>query len=487
MGRGGSTGLQGADLASAVSRLPDDTRATLLHYGKTVLHITCSYAVHLSVVVLALYLRFDAVVLQCATLLLGYFICSLLRPTLKPTYLLDFYCLRPPDRMEMSRAEMIAGARRPDHGCSTLLVEFSEKVLEIAGIGDRTYVPESVIRAAKEGNLQQTMAHARDETETALIVCIDKVLKRTGLTPSEVDGLIVNCSAFNPTPSLSAKMVNHFKFKQSIRAFNLSGMGCAASVIAMDMARDMLAVHPNMRILVAGTENITWNIYRGNQRSMLITNCIFRLGAVAYMLSNHAADRRHAKYRLQHVVRTHLGASDEAYNAVIQREDDDGIIGVKIGKELMKVAGQALTANIMQLAPLVLPVSEQLIFAGNFVARKVLGINMKPYTPDFKTAFDHFCIHPGGKAVISEVGSKLQLNEEQCMPMLVPFERYGNTSSSSTWYAWSYVETFQGVKRGDRLWQLSFGSGFKCASAVWISLRKNNEKHDAWTDTPSWE
>lgn len=58
-------------------------------------------------------------------------------------------------------------------------------------------------------------------------------------------------------------------------------------------------------------------------------------------------------------------------SAVIQREDDDGIIGVKIGKELMKVAGQALTANIMQLAPLVLPVSEQLIFAGNFVARKV--------------------------------------------------------------------------------------------------------------------
>lgn len=35
----------------------DDTRATLLHYGKTVLHITCSYAVHISVVVLALYLR----------------------------------------------------------------------------------------------------------------------------------------------------------------------------------------------------------------------------------------------------------------------------------------------------------------------------------------------------------------------------------------------------------------------------------------------
>ena len=70
---------------------------------------------------------------------------------------------------------------------------------------------------------------------------------------------------------------------------------------------------PRTRILVAGTENILWNVYRGNQRSMLITNCIFRLGGVAFLLSNHPADRRRAKYRLTHMVRTHLGASDEAY------------------------------------------------------------------------------------------------------------------------------------------------------------------------------
>ena len=55
-----------------------------------------------------------------------------------------------------------------------------------------------------------------------------------------MDGLIINCSAFNPTPSLSAVVVNHFKFKSSIRTFNLSGMGCAASIIAVDMAREML-------------------------------------------------------------------------------------------------------------------------------------------------------------------------------------------------------------------------------------------------------
>ena len=60
----------------------------------------------------------------------------------------------------------------------------------------------------------------------------------------QIDGLIVNCSAFNPTPSLSAAVVNKFKFKRGIRTFNLSGMGCAASVIGIDLAMEMLAVSP---------------------------------------------------------------------------------------------------------------------------------------------------------------------------------------------------------------------------------------------------
>ena len=288
-----------------------------------------------------------------------------------------------------------------------------------------------------------------------------------------------------PPPPSSAAVVNKFKMRKDVRTFNLSGMGCAGSIIATDLARDILASNPNTRVLIAGTENIVWNLYFGNQRSMLITNCIFRMGGVGYLLSNKPADAARAKYRLDTLVRTHLAGDDGAYNAVIQREDDDGIVGVKIGKELMSVAGKALEANITALGPRVLPLSEKLLFAANFVARKVFKSSAKKYVPDFTRAFDHFCIHPGGKAVIDEVGKALKLKPHQTLPMLIPFERYGNTSSSSTWYAWSYVETTQKVKKGDRVWQLGFGSGFKCCSAVWTALRDCSEQHDAWCDVES--
>ena len=75
-----------------------------------------------------------------------------------------------------------------------------------------------------------------------------------GVCALQIDGLIVNCSAFNPTPSLSEAVVNHFKFKQSIRTFNLSGMGCAASVIGVDLAMEILAVSANLYPALSGID-----------------------------------------------------------------------------------------------------------------------------------------------------------------------------------------------------------------------------------------
>jgi 3-ketoacyl-CoA synthase len=48
-------------------------------------------------------------------------------------------------------------------------------------------------------------------------------------------------------------------------------------------------------------------------------------------------------------------------------------------------------------------------------------------------------------------------------------------------YVLSYIEsTGAGVAKGDRIWQLGFGSGFKCNSAVWRALRRVKETHGAW-------
>ena len=75
----------------------------------------------------------------------------------------------------------------------------------------------------------------------------------------QVDVLIVNCSLFNPTPSLSAMIVNHFKMRSNVVTYNLGGMGCSAGLISISLARELLQVYPNINVVVVSTENITQN------------------------------------------------------------------------------------------------------------------------------------------------------------------------------------------------------------------------------------
>jgi len=302
--------------------------------------------------------------------------------------------------------------------------------------------------------------------------CLDELFAKTGLKPHQIDILIVNCSLFNPTPSLAAMMINKYKMRSNIRSFNLSGMGCSAGVIAIDLAKDLLHAHKNSIAVVLSTENITQNWYLGNEKKMLVQNCLFRVGGAGIVLTNKS--NMHAKYNLLCTVRVTKAASDKSYNAVYQEEDADGRKGVTLApsRELMEVVGDALKTNMSKLGPIVLPWTEQIKFFLNYCARRLFPHKkIAPYIPDFKTAFQHFCIHAGGRAVIDGMESNLALSPYDIEPSRATLYRYGNTSSSSIWYELNFIEKCHGVKKGDKVWQIAFGSGFKCNSAVWVAQR----------------
>ncbi|CAK9161940.1 unnamed protein product [Ilex paraguariensis] len=203
----------------------------------------------------------------------------------------------------------------------------------------------------------------------------------------------------------------------------------------------------------------------------LLGKRLSRVGGAAVLLSNKSVDRRRAKYKLVHVVRTHRGADDKAFRCVYQEQDDNGKTGVSLSKDLMAIAGGALKTNITTLGPLVLPISEQLLFFATLLVKKLFNENVKPYIPDFKLAFDHFCIHAGGRAVIDELEKNLHLLPAHVEASRMTLHRFGNTSSSSIWYELAYTEAKRRMRKGHRVWQIAFGSGFKCNSAIWEALQ----------------
>ncbi|CAN4087065.1 unnamed protein product [Withania somnifera] len=400
----------------------------------------------------------------------------------RPVYLVDFACYKAEDERKMSVDSFLKMTEGND-AFEDETIEFQKRIAQRSGLGDETYFPRGI--TSNPPNL--SMKEARAEAEAVMFVALDSLFSKTKVKPQEIGILIVNCSLFNPTPSLSSMIVNHYKLKADIKSYNLGGMGCSAGLISVDLAKHLLKANPNSYAVVVSMENITLNWYFGNDRSMLLCNCIFRMGGAAMLLSNKSKDRTRSKYELVHTVRTHKGADDNSYNCVYQREDDKGIIGVSLARELMAVAGDALKTNITTLGPLVLPFTEQFRFFMTLVKRKVLTARVKPYIPDFKLAFEHFCIHAGGRAVLDEIQNNLNLSDWHMEPSRMTLHRFGNTSSSSLWYELAYTESKGRVNKGDRVWQIAFGSGFKCNSAMWKSLRvidcnEVNAHGNPWAD-----
>ncbi|CAN0876314.1 3-ketoacyl-CoA synthase 5 [Linum grandiflorum] len=396
----------------------------------------------------------------------------------RTVYLVDYSCCKPPVTCRVPFATFMEHTRivLKDNPKS---FEFGMRILERSGLGEETCLPPAIHYIPPK----PTMEFSRGEAELVIFSAMDTLFENTGLKPKDIDILIVNCSLFSPTPSLSAIVINKYKLSSNVKSFNLSGMGCSAGLISIDLARDLLQVLPNSNAVVVSTEIITPNSYQGKERAMLLPNCLFRMGAAAILLSNRRSHRSRAKYRLVHVVRTHKGGDDDAYRCVYEKEDRDGIVGISLSKDLMAIAGEALKSNITTIGPLVLPASEQLLFLAALIGRKIFNPNWKPYIPDFKQAFEYFCIHAGGRAVIDELQKNLQLSAEHVEASRMTLHRFGNTSSSSLWYELSYIESKGRMRRGNRVWQIGFGSGFKCNSAVWKCNRTIRAPTDgAWSD-----
>lgn len=404
----------------------------------------------------------------------------------KPVYLIDFATFEPPEDWRLSPEELLQAMRQQE--CFTEeSLQFMERMLKQSGVGPATAWPPGIVRSLKGLPTLKSVEASREESEIVIFDVVQKVLDSTKTKAKDIDILIVNCSLFSPTPSLCSQVINKFRMRSDISSYNLSGMGCSAGLISVELAKNILSSRPNSLALIVSTEIITPNLYHGNERAFLLQNTLFRCGGAAILLSNRWTDAYRAQFKLLHVVRTQF-ISEESFGCVYETEDEGSHRGVRLSKDIVKVAGRAMEKNFTTLGPYVLPLSEQIKTGISMVLRfsvKYLNSHFKfnlpkvdPYIPDFKRGIDHFCIHAGGRGVIDGIEKNLQLNPWHVEPSRHTLYRYGNTSSSSIWYELNYIRENMKLLRGQRVLQLAFGSGFKCNSSVWLSLQSFRAKDE---------
>ncbi|KAH7834534.1 hypothetical protein Vadar_017109 [Vaccinium darrowii] len=399
-------------------------------------------------------------------------------------FLVDFACYKPPESQTITKEGTVALAVE----CyGNILrkesVDFMRNMIQRSGLGEYTYLPEAFLKRRPNASMED----GRSESQLAIFGAVDKLLAKTRVEARDIGILVVNCGLFCVTPSLSSIVVNRYKMKEGVVSYNLSGMGCTAGLLAINLAKHLLQVHHNCYALVVSTESISQQCYTGNDPSKILINCAFRVGGAAMLLSNRPSDQYSSKYQLLHTIHTHTANSDKSYGCITMEEDAEGHLGVTVNKDLLSAAVKAIQSNIASLAPLILPVPEQVRYLLNYITRRLpIGVNIEPYIPDFKRGIDHFLAHVGGKPVLDALQNKLGFTEGHMEASRMTLYRYGNTSSSSVWYALAYVEAKRRISRGDRVWQMGFGSGFKVCSVIWRAIRSVDPRDEAnanvWSD-----
>ncbi|CAN1228541.1 3-ketoacyl-CoA synthase 19 [Linum grandiflorum] len=386
-------------------------------------------------------------------------------------YLLAYKCYKGPDELKLTTGAAVEIAlRNKNLGLEEL--RFLAKTVERSGIGEETYIPRNVFEGREAS---PTLLDCLEELTTVTFATLDDLFAMSGVSPSQIDILVTTSSLFASAPSFASRIVNRYGMKDGIKSYSLTGVGCSSSLIAVDIVKDSFRTRPDSYAIVVAMELTAGNWYAGKDRSMMLSNVLFRSGGASLLLTNRASWAHRAMLKLDTMVRTHV-SHGKAYECVMHMEDEQGHLGARLTTSLQSVALQAIEENFRALLPKVLPLWELVRF---FIVTRCS--KTKPVI-NMKAGIQHFCLHPGGKSLIEGFQKSFGLEDYDLEPSKMSLHRFGNTSCSSLWYVLGYMEAKKRLKKGDKVLMVGLGAGFMCNTCVWTVLKDLGDGKNVWGD-----
>ncbi|PHU22254.1 hypothetical protein BC332_07361 [Capsicum chinense] len=148
-----------------------------------------------------------------------------------------------------------------------------DRILQRCGLGYNTYISKGLLKKPTDMSAEAAI----EEVKRAVFGVINELLMKTGVQCENISILVTVCGVFNIMPSLSSVIVRRYNLRHEHRTYNITGMECTAGLLALGLVQNLLKIHGNSYILLVSTDSLTENVYKGNDRSKLLSNCIFRV------------------------------------------------------------------------------------------------------------------------------------------------------------------------------------------------------------------
>jgi 3,5-dihydroxyphenylacetyl-CoA synthase len=259
-------------------------------------------------------------------------------------------------------------------------------------------------------------------------------LEAAGLSPRDVDLLVVCSSTGYACPDIGTRLVEPVGLRPDIQRASMIGLGCAGALPALQRACDFAEAHPGRIALVLAVEICSACYYVDDTLETVVGNAICADGASAFLLASGSV----AASRYPRIVdfQSFLAAEQLALVGMAHR---NGKLRIVLGAEVPEVAPSLIQGA---LAPL--------------LARHGLR----------QSDIRFWVAHPGGSKILDTVQKALGLADADLRFARTVLRNYGNMSSPTVMFVLDDVSRNGDPRPGDWGVMTALGPGMAAEAAL---------------------
>ncbi len=246
--------------------------------------------------------------------------------------------------------------------------------------------------------------------------------------PQEI-GTVISASLYSlGVPTLAHRLIDHYAMDPTTDKYHITGVGCASGVPLMKLASQTLHEHPERKTLVVAAESMSSTLMRAtpnDPKAKTVGSAIFGDGCAAALLSRdpRAGGPAILASQVHQIADTHDAVS-------LHFSNQDSYL--HLARELPDLAGAGLPA-----------------VAESFLRRNHLE----------HSDIDHWIVHPGGRRIIENVQTALELSREDVATSWSALAEHGNVGTPSIMYVLKDTIERYAPEPGERGLMVTIGPG----------------------------
>lgn len=275
---------------------------------------------------------------------------------------------------------------------------------------------------AKVPSLSARMDVYQNEALNLALKAILKIKDFNDLKNKITHIITVTCTGLF-APGLDIDLINRLNLPPTVQRSSVNFMGCNAAIIALNAANNICNSHPDATVLIVCVELCTIHFQNNDKDDFILANTLFADGAAAAIVGSKHAEEKAIKINSFNSLIIDKGRNDMAWNL-------------------------SETGFIMNLT--------------SYVSELISG-NMREFLKEIdlkKETITHWAIHPGGKKIIDDFATALDIKKEELFASYDILGNYGNMSSPTVLFVLQQIlRASTNTTKGSKIFSAAFGPG----------------------------